>query len=904
MTKLKTGRFTLIFLVFFICSCNILIPPEERGERAAESKGDIVVGAVYTSTYSNFFLEGVRMAVEEINQAGGVSGRKLKLITYDDKDDVSTGKKVAMKLARNKDVIAVVGHGTSTIAIPASVIYEKTGIAFISYGATDPDLTVYSNNYTCRNIPSQKIIGDKTAEFVSTFKPKKMVVFTEIDRNQQSLSEIFSEYAVARGTEIVATRSFFGQEKNFNSTIASLKTEYEFDSVFIASRLPAAGILVMQLRNLGVDVPIFGGDSMDSSDLWAIAGKAAQGIIVPTVFHSKYPDVQVQNFVRNFESKYGVVPDTWAAQGYDAVSLLAWAIGKTEPATPDAITTALRFLEKWKGVTGSYSFTPQGDIIDKEIFFKKMENGEFIFLHHDMEYKGDLFNYLEEQTIRLPLENPVPTIDPGLAGDTVSSEIIEQLFLGLTNFDPETYEAVPGLATRWRASSSGRTYIFYLRDDVYWTDGNPVTANDIVWAIRRNIDPELKSPKAHMLYILKNAEAVHKGEIKDVSKVGVYAPDDYTVTFALENPAVFFPTIVNSGVFRPLPRAAIEKYKDQWTAPENIQTNGSYNLALWEKGRGLFLKKNEKYYDAENVSIPEIRYYIISQPSLGLAMFKNNELDVIGSSYLRLPSPEIPRIKKDPVLRGEYSEYPHFCTYTYAFNTKRHPVDNPLVRKAISGAINRQLLIDTVNNGRGKVATTCTRPPVFGYAAPEAGTGFNYLQARKWLAEAGYPGGKGFPEITLLYYTSEFHGKIAYAIKNLLEQYLNINVKVQEEDEEAYTKLVTEGDPPHMFRVKMCADYPDANNWMKIFKPRSGKYKTNWKNQEFVQLDDEASEESDPKKRKALYKRCEQILCKEDLVAVPLYFATYQCLTKSRVKGWYHIPLGGQHIRNWYFENK
>ncbi|QTA87802.1 Leucine binding and solute-binding domains-containing protein [Desulfonema magnum] len=896
-------RCFFLFALLVVFSCDTGTPSEKRSDKAARARGDILIGVVRTSTYSNFFLEGVTMAVEEINQRGGLSGRKIKPVVYDDMEDADKGERIAAELAKNEDVVAVVGHRSSNVAIPASVIYEEAGICYLSYGATDPDLTRYRGNFTFRNIPTQKEFGYQVAEYAHRSEFKKVITFYERKAVHKSLAEIFKARAMELGIEIVATRSYFTEENDFRSVIALLKKEYEFDSVLIAGDTPTAAVLVSQLREMGANVPIMGGDGLDTSDLWVIAGKAAENIAVPTVFNALAPDKLTRDFVKRFESRYGFVPDTWAAQGYDAMSVLASAIEKGGSAVPIVISTTLRFLENWKGVTGSYDFTPEGDITGKKIFFKVMKDGEFVFTDQEQMYESDLFNYMEEYTLRLPLKRPVRTIDPGLGGDSVSAEITEQLFLGLTDFDPETYEAVPELAKKWRVSASGNTYIFDMRYDATWTNGDPVTAHDVAWAVRRNIHPDTKSSYAHMLYILKNAKPINKGEIKDVSELGVYSPDDFTVVFKLEHPASYFPALVSSEVYRPLPKAAIEKYGHGWTEPENIRTNGSYMLALWEKSRGMFLKKNPKYYDAEKVSVPEVRYYVIAQSSLGLAMYENNELDIMGSSYLRLPPAEVHRIKKNPVLRDQYSESPHFCTYTYAFNTRRPPVDNPLVRKAISAAIDRQLLIDAENEGNGEPATTCARPPGFGAVSPEEGVGigFDPSQAQKWLALAGYPGGKGFPDITLLYNDSEFHKKIASAIQAILKHHLNINIKLQGEDDDNYTNLVTQGNPPHMFRAKMCSEYPDANGWLDRFHPSNPFFNVGWKNQEFATLIDKAGEKFDREQRKMFYKRAEQILCEEEAVAIPLYFEIYHCLVKPRVKGWYHMATGGQHIRNWYF---
>lgn len=907
-SKVSNFKFPFILLTLLaLLSCNADPPSEKRSKQAAKAEGDIVIGIVHSSAYSNFFLEGVRMAAEEINHRGGLSGRKIKTVVYDDKDNPETAKKIAEKLAKNYDVVAVLGHGNSDAALSASIIYEKEGIAFISYGAMDPNLTRYSRKFTLRNIPDYESFGYEIAQYALSAKFKKTAVFYERSPVHRDFTEAFKKQADNLGIRIIATRSYFRGENEFKGLISALKkTSSEFDSLFITGSLPGVAVLIRQLREMDVNVPILGGDGLDSPDLWATAGKASENTVVPTVFNPHSSNKLTRDFVRQFKSKYSFVPDTWAAQGYDALSVLASVIEKNRSDVPVVISSGLRFFEDWNGVTGSYSFTTDGNIKGKEIFFKKMKGGEFVFSDFGHDFKPDLFNYLETHTLRIPLKDPVSTLDPGLVRNTADREIAEQMFLGLTDLDPETYEPVPELATGWRPSTSGQTFIFYLRPDALWTNNEPVTANDVVWALQRNIRPETESPFAHMLYILKNAKAINTGKISDVSKLGVYAPDEFTVVFRLENPAFYFPSLTGLEVYRPLPKSVIEKHREEWTYPENIQTNGSYMLDSWEKGIGIFLKKNPGYYDEKSVSVPEIRYFVIPQPSLGMAMYENNELDIMGSSFLRLPSAAVKRIKKVPVLKDEYSKYPHFCTYTYAFNTKRPPADNPLVRKAVSSAINRHLLIDAENEGNGLPATTCTRPPVFGFVPPEEGEGigFDPVRAREWLAQAGYPGGKGFPGITLLYRTSGFHGKIARAIKAHVEHHLNITVKLRSENNENYYDLVTSGNPPHMFRAKMCADYPDAQSWLSRFDPSLPFYRTGWKNKEFAKVISKARKTSDKEKRKAFYRRAEQILCKEDAVAVPLYFEIYHSMTKPWVKGWYHMPMGGQHVRNWRLEEE
>ncbi len=183
----------------------------------------------------------------------------------------------------------------------------------------------------------------------------------------------------------------------------------------------------------------------------------------------------------------------------------------------------------------------------------------------------------------------------------------------------------------------------------------------------------------------------------------------------------------------------------------------------------------------------------------------------------------------------------------------------------------------------------------------DTGIKFDHVQAKKWLAQAGYPEGKGFPEITLMYNKSETHEKIARAVRLLLKHYLNIDVKLQAKDQDSSTGAT--GEPPQIFQTKWCGDFPNADSWLSILQSYSSFY-SSWKSKEFTELIDKAVKAPDRYQRTKFYKLAEQILCEKDVSVIPLYFEIAHCLVKPRVKGWYHMPIGGQHIRNWYFEEK
>jgi len=498
-------------------------------------------------------------------------------------------------------------------------------------------------------------------------------------------------------------------------------------------------------------------------------------------------------------------------------------------------------------------------------------------------------------TLEWNLGTEPPTLDPALSTDTTSVDVVEQLFLGLTDFDDETMEVIPELATSWECSEDGLVWAFHMRKDVKWTDGNPVTAHDIEYGVKRTCNPATASDYAYVLYIIKGAKEVNSGEITDLNHIGVKAIDDYTIQFVLNQPAGYFPAIAGMWIARPVPRWTIEKYGEKWTEPENIVTNGSYLLTKWAHEDEIILEKNPDYFGADNVQIEIVHCVMIVEDSTSMAMYEGGKLD-----DTPVPLDDMDRAKSDPVLSKELTIAPYLCTYYYGFNTTKPPMDNPLVRKAFSAAIDRQSLIDYITKGEQVPATTFTCPGIFGHVLPSEGVGigFDPEAAKKYLADAGYPEGKGFPEITLMFNTSEGHRKIAQAIQQMWKEVLGVEVILANQEWKVFLKTTTE-DAPQIFRMGWCADYPDANNWVyENFHSTDSENRIKWSNPEFDRVVEEAAKESDPMKRLELYKRAEQILCEEEAGIAPIYFYTTVRLTKPYLQRTI-APMGGEHFKDW-----
>lgn len=520
-----------------------------------------------------------------------------------------------------------------------------------------------------------------------------------------------------------------------------------------------------------------------------------------------------------------------------------------------------------------------------------------------------------------------PALDPALAMDIDSHFFIDQMFVWLTGFD-QAGQVVPELATDWTVSDDGLTWTFTLRDDIHWVHRHPqtgefedleaVTARDVLYGVTRTLDPRTASDYAYVLYPIKGAAALNMADpnaddFEDVvAGLGVTAPDEKTVVFELEAPAAYFPSIAALWVAYPQPQAAIEQWQHNWTEAGLIVTNGPYTLREWTHGAEIWLEKNPLWVEAEAVQIELFGGPIIQEASTAMAMYENNDLDMMGLPGWSPPSPDLDRIKADAQLREELLIAPAVCTYYYGFLNTKPPFDDPLVRKAFSAAIDRRSLVEHVTKGEELPAHSLVPPGVFGNVADEpsigaflleAGYADQLAQARAWLTEAGYPEGKGI-DILLMHNTSEAQALIAQAIQAMWQEaFPQARITVENQEFGVYLNTLLPDSPveekPNVYRTGWCADYPDSNNWLnELYHSQSGQNFARYSNPEFDALVEEAALESDPARREALYREAEHIFIDQDMPVAPIYHYTYVRLYKPWVEPVIN-PLGGDPIAEW-----
>jgi oligopeptide transport system substrate-binding protein len=488
----------------------------------------------------------------------------------------------------------------------------------------------------------------------------------------------------------------------------------------------------------------------------------------------------------------------------------------------------------------------------------------------------------DDNTIRVGNGGEPRDLDPHTVTGTPEVTIIQTLLEGLVTYHPTTDTIpYPGAAERWETSEDGRTWRFFLRES-HWSNGDPVTSHDFVYAWRRVLEPALGNEYADWMYMIKGAEAFHKGEISDITEVGISAENDRIFKVELKEPTADFLKMLLNHSFLPVHPPTIEAFggpgvrQSGWTRPESFVGNGAYKLVEWKPNSVIRVERNPEYWDAETVRTDAFEFYPIDDVNTEMRAFESGQLHVTGSlpanmrTYYRENFPE--KIRFDPFAG----------VYFYRINTTRPPVDDVRVRKALSLTIDRELIISQLLKGNERVATSYIPRGTGGYEFPGRET-YNPEKARALLAEAGYPGGKGFPEMELLFNTSDNHRKIAEAVQNMWRNELGIDITLTNKEWKVYLDTTKEMQYD-IARAGWIANlYPFS--FLRIFLSYSPNNDTGFADPEYDRLLVESTHTLDQEKRYELIRRAEAIFMETEPV-IPIYWYTNVFLINPRVKEW------------------
>ncbi len=462
------------------------------------------------------------------------------------------------------------------------------------------------------------------------------------------------------------------------------------------------------------------------------------------------------------------------------------------------------------------------------------------------------------------------SLDPALLTGQADMRVAIGMFEGLTRLDPKTARPIPGLAQSWDISPDGKIYTFHLRTNLVWSTGQPIRADDVVYSWIRTLDPATAAEYAGQLYYVTNAEAFNIGKIKDPSQVGVHALDPFTVRVQLNHPTPFFLDICDMPLTYVVPRATIEKYGDRWLMAKPLPSSGPYELVYWRLNDKVRLKKNPLYWDAANTKSEIIDILPVGSANVAINLYEHGEADVVWDSQL-IPSELLDVLLKRP----DFHTFNYLGAYFVRFNVTRKPFDDPRVRQALAMAIDKKRIVDRITRGGEEVATHLVPDGTADYTSPD-GLAYNPDLARKLLAEAGYPGGKGFPSFTYLFNASagggsKLHEKVAIELQQMWHDQLGINMELHQVEWTAYLDAMTSLNYD-VARSSWVGDYDDANTFLGCFVTGDGNNRTGWSDAKYDSLIHQANAEADMKKREQLFQQAETILVRDQLPIIPLYF--------------------------------
>jgi branched-chain amino acid transport system substrate-binding protein len=346
---------------------------------------DIVIGVAWPwqDQKDVRFDSGLQLAVDEINGAGGIRGRPLRLQRSDDKQSVDEGRLVAQRLASDPAIVAVIGHLQSYVTVPAAAIYDLAGKVMLAPAATDPELTSLGYQRVFRATFTDRTVGEQMADYAASHNLRRVAIFYIRNTYGRGLANAFEERATGAGLSIVARNSYDASEQISDRTFAATLDDWShvrMDAIFLAGEVPSGAVFIAEARKHGLTAPVLAGDALGTDALIRIAGAAAEGTVVATDFHPDEPGVQVKRFVAAYTSRYGAQPDVGAALGYDAVRLLADAMNRAAGVNSEAIARALHATHGWQGATGEFTFDSTGSLVTKSVVRMVVRDGRFAYL--------------------------------------------------------------------------------------------------------------------------------------------------------------------------------------------------------------------------------------------------------------------------------------------------------------------------------------------------------------------------------------------------------------------------------------------------------------------------------------------------------------------------------------------
>lgn len=469
------------------------------------------------------------------------------------------------------------------------------------------------------------------------------------------------------------------------------------------------------------------------------------------------------------------------------------------------------------------------------------------------------------------------TLDPHKARGVPSSNIGRDLFEGLISEAPNG-DLIPGVAESWDISEDGTTYTFHLREDARWSNGDPVTADDFVYSLRRSVDPATLSEYSFILEPIRNAAAITAGEMPS-EELGVRAIDDRTLEIDLRGPTPYFLGLLTHSASYPVHRASVEEFGDRYTRPGNLVSNGAYQLAEAVVQSHVRLERNLHYWNNASTTIDEVYHHATEDVPAELKRYRADELDVTNT----VPKGQLPWIRQN--LPDELVIAPYLGSYYFGFNLTKPPFkDNLPLRRALALAIDRDIITKQITNA-GEIPAYGWVPPVQNYESqqmPEAewSQQERETEARRLYLEAGYS-----PEnplrVELMYNTQDDHRRIAVAVASMWRRVLGVETEIINQEWKVFLDTRTQLEDTQVFRAGWIGDYNDAYTFAELALSTSGLNDFGYASEEYDTLVRKAAVELDVDKRAEYLQEAERVLL-DDMPLIPLYFY----VTSKMVKPW------------------
>jgi len=478
----------------------------------------------------------------------------------------------------------------------------------------------------------------------------------------------------------------------------------------------------------------------------------------------------------------------------------------------------------------------------------------------------------------------VASLDPQKTQGVPESHVIRELLEGLVNQDANG-NTIPGVAETWETTDN-KTFTFHLRKDAKWSNGDPVTAEDFVYSFKRAVDPATASPYSWYLEMttMKNADEIIAGKA-DKETLGVKALDDYTFQVELETAVPYFVVMMGHTTVKPVHKATVEKYGEKWTKPENFVGNGAFVLKNWVVNERIEMVPNEKYWDNDKTVLTKVTFLPIENQVADMNRFLAGEIDF---TY-EIPNEHFRRLQKDEPeslsIKGD------LCTYYYIFNTNKKPFDDVRVRKALSYAIDRDIITGALL-GQGQ------KPAYF--LTPEITANFNPVtpaygkltqkerdaEAKRLLEEAGFS--KANPlKFTLLYNTSENHKKIAAAVQSMWKKGIGVDVTLENQEWKTYLDSKDQGNFDAA-RAGWCGDYNEASTFLTLMESGNTTGGIHYLSKAYDALIQKAIKSTSDVEREKIYLEAEALLTK-DMPIAPIYQYVKARLVSPKLGGY---PVG------------